>query len=696
MRYLDFLEAKIPLPIRFNTMLPFGQDEIRSMPWLTNETRYYNIENELGKGGRAIAYKGFVCNAQGERIDKLSQSIVLKIPNLNTQDYTTEQIKEYLIRQADDGGREWRLTRSRLHGCKYANPIFDFTIYQVPSHDYLLLLPITCQLFLTDAISLDDYLLKTGQRAEPYLSTQGIPHDNWHGLSDHNKWLELAKSLAIGLADIHQRRVVHGDIWPPNIFIKIDENGNTIPIFIDFGESFPIEPRGIPRTQQRDHAYRAPERKDAESIVTQLADVYSFGKLLLHLAIGEEPILSSSFTGHLRREKIREKFEKRNHQLIIDNPHILDIICKCVSLDPVDRPTMNDVVRALDSYVNFKSRLKPRPSVQSRISSIDQAWKTVIKKTDRKIQSVGPYLEELVEQRLYDIEQMIMGLSNDVVNLIDVRERLILDLLILFQRLESGDRFISLTHPRMWQGTALGLDGRYFTATQSAVFRGASVQRVFLFSIQEVGHIWAKEWADKLEKLGTKNNLPNATRLANLIRQEIATFLAASDQVEVSFLTTDILESSRERLRLVLKSYVIANKTICKNLFDTNESFQYSNVCKGMYLGLSPVSTIKRMNELKASHPFSVFYYSKASEQDKYLLMMTDSLGRNFYGKQNNEVIEEFAFLRTKPELRGITVFKSVFGIPEDRIKRLEQVFRQSVNIGGWINEIHQTITDKS
>jgi len=76
------------------------------------------------------------------------------------------------------------------------------------------------------------------------------------------------------------------------------------PVFIDFGEAFPFEPQGEPR-DQRDHAYRAPERRNAEHIVTNRADVYSYGKLLLHLATGEEPILPGEVKGHERRENIR-------------------------------------------------------------------------------------------------------------------------------------------------------------------------------------------------------------------------------------------------------------------------------------------------------------------------------------------------------------------------------------------------------
>ena len=134
--------------------------------------------------------------------------------------YPVRDIKKYLLRLQDEGSREWQLTRERLRDCKFANAIFDFTVFQRSHLNELLPIPVTVQRFLHDAIPLDEYLLRTRQRAKPYVSKRGKPVDNWNGMSDPSKWLQVATALAIGLADVHERRVVHGDIWPPNVFIR--------------------------------------------------------------------------------------------------------------------------------------------------------------------------------------------------------------------------------------------------------------------------------------------------------------------------------------------------------------------------------------------------------------------------------------------------------------------------------------------
>ncbi len=690
-KFITFLGCSIPLPLRFGSRLMFSEADKRDMPWLVGE-RYYGIESELGKGGRAVAYKGFVADKDGNRLID-TPDIVLKIPNLNTDLYTSDQVKEFLRRQSEECGREWQLTRGRLHHCEFANPILDFSVVEDVTYlSELMPMPVTAQLLLHDKVSLDEYLLNTKQRLAPYKSKRGIPVDNWKGMNNPDHWLKLAQCIALGLADIHQRRVVHGDIWPPNIFIKNEADEKPAVVFIDFGESFPIEPKGDPQ-KQRDHAYRAPERKDAQSIVTWQADVYSFGKLLLHLAIGEEPILSAKYRGHERREIVKSRFAQRNPEIANDNPFIVDIICKCLSLDPIDRPTMTEVSRALNTYVDIGNPSRSLPNISDGLKRLDQTWQEVKAESESRGSGISPFLEEIVEQRLNEVQWMIRGLSNEVVSLGDTRERLILALLGLFQRLGTGDSFLSITTPRMWQGSALGLDGRYFTATALAASRGASIQRSFIFSVQEVGYEWAEQLASNLKSLDKKSN-PAAVTLAQSLDKEIKRYLAACQQGEAHDLPENLQVDARSRIKLIIKSYLDVSGGVCKNAFDQAERFQSSAACKGMYLGLIPVSTLGEMRTLKASYPVSVFYYSNAEERDRFLLMMTECLGRHSLGGSEENTYDDVAFQGASPELRGISVFKSVLGVPEDRIKKLEQIFRLSTSIGYWLDTLYDILPD--
>lgn len=694
MKELEYYGYKIQLPFRFPSGLPFSEKDKSELFWLNQNTRYYAIEKELDRGGRSIVYLGFVCDKNGNKLQDTKQ-VVIKLPRLNFDNFSIEEIKEYLLRYGDEVTKEWRLTRTRLEGCKYANHIFDYTQYQIPYEEIdMLPIPITVQFYLENSKSLDKYLLDSHQRTEPYHKSKKEPLDNWMGMPNPEKWLFIAKIIAKGLLEIHQRRIVHGDIWPPNIFINDEKERDEYVIFIDFGEAFPIEPRGSIR-EQGNHAYRPPERNDKESVVTQHSDVYSFGKVLLHLAVGAEPIISPKYKGHERRTRVREKFA-RNPGIVKDNPFIIDLICKCIALDPSERPSMSEVMNALNSYVDVNSYSSKENSLTNRIDSLSKTWADLNNEFSLKNSKVSPFLEEIIESRLSELEETIKLLHSEALYFNDNRERLILDLLILFKKLKQNDWFMSITHPRMWQGDALGLDGRYLTSTELATVRGASIQRVFLISIQELGLEWCQQWSEKLLKIAKDHNVEGANILYKQLNENIDLFISKSiSSKNLVPIPENIRRFSRERLKLVFRSYLDSSSGIgiCKNKFDTSVHYKGRNACKGMFLALKPVSTLSEMRTLKSNHPVSVFYFNNEPEEsEKYLLMRTECVARNYYGGSEENTFDDLVFLDAKPVLKSVFIYKSVFGIPEDRIKKLEKVFYNSINIGYWLQEFVESI----
>ena len=103
---------------------------------------------------------------------------------------------------------------------------------------------VTIQLFIPDsvAIPLKQWLVKQTFRPKLIVGNEGTERDNWKGITERKDWLLTANLIAHGLADIHRCRVIHGDIWPSNIFITLNEPIEAI--FIDFGESFIATPTG--------------------------------------------------------------------------------------------------------------------------------------------------------------------------------------------------------------------------------------------------------------------------------------------------------------------------------------------------------------------------------------------------------------------------------------------------------------------
>jgi hypothetical protein len=187
-------------------------------------------------------------------------------------------------------------------------------------------------------------------------------------------------------------------------------------------------------------------------------------------------------------------------------------------------------------------------------------------------------------------------------------------------------------------------------------------------------------------------------RLASALRAEIKRFRAALQQSEVGLLDEELMGDGRRRLELVLQSYIYVGRVISESRFDSIDPFRSADDCDGLYVGLLPMGTLGAMRTIKAAHPVSIFTFSRVAEKDRFLLVMTDCHGRNAFGNIDEGTQDNVAYQRAQPELRGITVFKSVFGVPQDRARKLEQVFRQSVGVGHWIEILISTLprTDAS
>src|SRR5262245_23564658 len=130
---------------------------------------------------------------------------------------------------------------------------------------------------------------------------------------------------------------------------------------------------------------------------------------------------------------------------------------------------MADVVRSLSTYVDRdRTAATVLPSTAERLGDLSATWNEDTKELGKTGQIISPHLETVVLQKVDELKVMIRALTRSVVDLSDTRENIILALIRLFEQLNEGDRFLSITSPHLWQGGALGLDGRYFTATALA------------------------------------------------------------------------------------------------------------------------------------------------------------------------------------------------------------------------------------
>ncbi|KDQ58167.1 hypothetical protein JAAARDRAFT_47314 [Jaapia argillacea MUCL 33604] len=161
---------------------------------------------------------------------------------------------------------------------------------------------------------------------------------------------DMVKDIAKGLAYLHGRGAIHGDLKPHNILID-----GGVARLCDFGRSRVIGHRGYTTEFAGTYRYLAPEilepEQDAEEnevaqILTMEADVYSFAVTALEVITGKAPYF---FTNEEFRiiplvvrgdRPIREKYPP-----IPDT--WWDMMTRCWAQNPQDRPPMTVVVSRL-------------------------------------------------------------------------------------------------------------------------------------------------------------------------------------------------------------------------------------------------------------------------------------------------------------------------------------------------------------
>ncbi|WP_261556251.1 serine/threonine-protein kinase [Frankia tisae] len=126
--------------------------------------------------------------------------------------------------------------------------------------------------------------------------------------------LDLMRQVGAGLTHIHDREIYHRDLKPGNI-LRLEDGVWAI---ADFGLAVDAERattaltstlRGIGTAW-----YTAPEQwRDARS-VNHLADVFSLGKVLQELVIGEAPVTNDVPPGPLRPIVLRATAERPEHR----------------------------------------------------------------------------------------------------------------------------------------------------------------------------------------------------------------------------------------------------------------------------------------------------------------------------------------------------------------------------------------------
>ncbi|KAK6125626.1 hypothetical protein DH2020_040634 [Rehmannia glutinosa] len=187
---------------------------------------------------------------------------------------------------------------------------------------------------------------------------QEASHQDGHVLNWPMRHL-IALGIARGLAFLHAASMVHGDVKPQNVLFDADFEAH----LSDFGlDKLTVahQPKRPTSASVGTLGYISPEATLTNE-VTKESDVYSFGILLLELLTGKKPVMFTQdedivkwVKRQLQRGQISELLEPGLLELDPESSEWEEFLLGikvgllCTAPDPLDRPTMADIVFMLE------------------------------------------------------------------------------------------------------------------------------------------------------------------------------------------------------------------------------------------------------------------------------------------------------------------------------------------------------------
>lgn len=165
--------------------------------------------------------------------------------------------------------------------------------------------------------------------------------------------------LSNGLREVHAQKLLHLDIKPANIYIRLDGS----PVLLDFGSARQALNENLAKTSPSyTPGFASPEQYYDRKLLGPWSDIYSIGATMYAcLTRTSPPAANQRIKNDLLVPAV--KVGKDNY-----SQSLLEIIDKCLSLDYLERP--QSLLSLQKSLLEFTPELKKKTSLVNKIVGV--------------------------------------------------------------------------------------------------------------------------------------------------------------------------------------------------------------------------------------------------------------------------------------------------------------------------------------
>lgn len=287
----------------------------------------YELLEKLGEGGMGLVYRA--------RQRSADRSVALKIVR-------PERLQAYSVERRNNIVDRFRTEAQAAAQLEHENIVTVYDVGEVDGQHYY-------SMRLVSGASLAEKL-----------------HD---GPLQNRVAAAYVRDTARGIAQAHQRGILHRDLKPQNVMVDDATNRAMVADFglakVVDGDTELTRDGEIVGTPQ----YMAPEQIKDSAHVTASADIYALGATLYHLLTGRPPFQAALAVDTLRQVMLQDPAPPRRLNAAIDLD--LETIClKCLEKEPSRRYDSAAIVAdELDRY------LRGEPILARPLGMVGRAWR---------------------------------------------------------------------------------------------------------------------------------------------------------------------------------------------------------------------------------------------------------------------------------------------------------------------------------